>query len=487
MQEINEKKAESKCLLIFAQKGKSFAINDHIKKLNGFYNGLGWYVESKYSEEVDTLCASIGLKYVEFPMDELGFSGLRRKHRASFYHEKSVKTKLEIEHLVHKLNIAHIDLDDILKNESLKDLWNLPEGRVLEDSLNEYRLLQERLQQVQEDDKIAKLSIENTSHFQYLLNPISEKEIVEEFQNASPGITVGFKLGDIDLKIPGGAISILAGPTSHGKTAVSINFCLGALNKPENEGRSVYFFSYEESRAAILSLFMNTYIGEALSHNNRESIRSYFRQGNVQYISEQKRAFFLHKKNEFFDRLINTGRLNIFYSEMPINELVAAIHFLKKRTNVGLICIDYMQLLSLREGRFGSRQEELKQICLILKNCAIETGLPIILGAQFNRTVIAERDLSPINIREAGDIEQVANLILGFWNRNFDGFSKEGNVSKSGKQIPKEPTIYMEILKGRETGSGAFEVLDFDGNSGKLSQKKSVESLKNLGTIGKAK
>jgi replicative DNA helicase len=194
------------------------------------------------------------------------------------------------------------------------------------------------------------------------------------------------------------------------------------------------------------------------------------------------RTIFPNKKDEFFNELIKTGRLNIFYSEFSAKELVASIRFLKKNTNVGLICIDYMQLLKLSFETFGgSRQEELKQVCLLLKDCAVETGLPIFLAAQFSRQVTCEADLSPIYISEAGDIERVANLILGFWNRNFDGFTKEGNKSKNGKVVQKEPSIYMEVLKGRETGAGHSEIFDFDGNSGKLRNKADTKSnLKQL-------
>jgi hypothetical protein len=107
----------------------------------------------------------------------------------------------------------------------------------------------------------------------------------------------------------------------------------------------------------------------------------------------------------------------------------------------------------------------------MLKDCAIETGLPILLGAQFNRTVVAEADLSPTNIGEAGDIERIANLIIGGWNRNFNGFSKEGNRDKNKKLIPQEPAIYFEILKGRGIGNGHNSVLDFNGSTGKLSNR----------------
>lgn len=471
--------AEKKCLFIINRGAPFKAVHDHIKKLNGLYNGVGWYVENKHKEAVLQICEKVSLKCLEdFPYLEENFDALRRKLKAPYLAEKSFKKYWEVEHLRELLNIQKgIDLSE-LGEDFLKQLEQIPDGRKFLDASHEHDALQKQIKRLEEEERLERLHLNTSGSFSYLLEPASEEKIREEIQNTSPGVNVGFKIGDIELKLPGGAISILAGPTSHGKTTQLINFSLGTLNDPTQSDKSVYFFSYEESRSSIVSLFLNTYIGEYLSANNRESIKSYFRIDDMRFMTSEgrPRAIFRDKKDAFFRELIKTGRLNIFYSEFSAQELVAAIRFLKKNTNVGLVCVDYMQLLKLGSGSFsGSRQEELKQVCLLLKDCAVETGLPILLAAQFSRQVTCEADLSPIYISEAGDIERVANLILGFWNRNFEGFSREGNIGKNGKKIPKESSIYMEILKGRETGSGHSEVFDFDGNSGKLkNQSKNI-------------
>lgn len=306
------------------------------------------------------------------------------------------------------------------------------------------------------------------SLYQHLLEPSSEKHVVDEIKNVSPGVRVGLKIGSFDLELPGGAITIVAAPTSHGKTTMLINQALGVLKN--NPSKSIYFFSLEESMSSIVSLFLNTFMGKEISSNNRRSIESFFRDGNCKYVEEDKREAFLRDKKYFFDSYVNSGRLNIFYSEMAAEQLVQAIQFLhKSRNDIGAIFIDYMQLLSpLDSGRLN-RQEQLKYICLILKDCAVKTGLPIVLGAQFNRQVTCEADLSPIYISEAGDIERIASLILGFWNRNFLGFSREGNKTKNEGTInERRPEIYIEVLKGRKTGVGHSAVLNFDGNTGKI-------------------
>jgi hypothetical protein len=313
---------------------------------------------------------------------------------------------------------------------------------------------------------------DNDKEFSYLLEKNSEKKLIEALRNVYPGLGTGYKIGDIDLKFHGGVISIIAAPTSHGKTSALINFTLGILEN--NQNISAYFFTYEESDASILSLFLNTFIDETLSKNNRESIATYFRDDNIQFIYQDKHDLFIQSKNKFFGDLIDNGRLKIVYSDMTTDKLIEAIRYLKKNSNIGLICIDYMQLLKLNTK--GSRQEELKEICLMLKDCAIETGLPIVLAAQFNRTVVTEADLSSVNIGEAGDIERIASLIIGMYNRNFI-LHKDGNKDKDGNKIDKESTIYFEILKGRGIGNGHNTVIGFDGNAGKL--QRALESKEN--------
>ena len=115
----------------------------------------------------------------------------------------------------------------------------------------------------------------------------------------------------------------------------------------------------------------------------------------------------------------------------------------------------------------------------MLKDCAHKTGLPIILAAQFNRNVTAEADLSPVNIRESADIEQIASLIVGMFNRNFTTMSRTGNIGKDGKVKEKESVIYFEILKGRNVGSGHSSIMDFDGNKGLILKAQADDTLKN--------
>jgi replicative DNA helicase len=142
-----------------------------------------------------------------------------------------------------------------------------------------------------------------------------------------------------------------------------------------------------------------------------------------------------------------------------------------------MICIDYMQLLKLSPST-RTRHEELKQICLMLNECAIATGLPLVLAAQFNRTVTTEADLSPVQIGEAGDIERIASLIIGIFNRAFNAMCRTGNMSREGYSVPKESTLYVEVLKGRKIGNGHWCIMNINGNSGVISNLTKSSMLK---------
>jgi len=471
---------KEKCLFIIAERHK-YGISKHLKPLKAVYNGIGWYIEDKYTPQVFELCEKAKMKYMEHPLIGESFEDLRRRHKLDFFREKEIKTSLQIESLKREAGIPELTNDEILSSGRRDDIVKFyTQGKDIIDLIEENQHLKDHISHIEEEERIAGITLDGSSNFQHLLQATNEKEISDELNKTVPGISVGYKIGDVDLKIPGGALTILAAPTHHGKTAAAINFCLGALAQKGNEDTSVYFFTYEESRAAIMSLFLNTYICENLSSNNRESIKSYLRDNTIDYFAKDKKDTFLKKKDRFFHELVETGRLNVFYEEMTAKELIAAIHYIKKhKPNVGLICVDYLQLLKLGTKDFGSRQEELKAICLDLKNCAIETGLPIMLGAQFNRTVVCEADLWPTNIGEAGDIERAANTILGFWNRNFAG-SREGNRVKYGGKTeiaPIESSIFFEILKSREVGTGHHEILDFHGNSGAIKNKSNSSSV----------
>ena len=81
----------------------------------------------------------------------------------------------------------------------------------------------------------------------------------------------------------------------------------------------------------------------------------------------------LLQKDQFFNDLINTNRLNIHYTTYNSEALIEFIRHINKNRKPKAIFIDYIQLLNLPEGRANrlSRQEELKAIGLSVKDIAL--------------------------------------------------------------------------------------------------------------------
>lgn len=317
--------------------------------------------------------------------------------------------------------------------------------------------------------------IDKKQNYERLLQIPREEEVKKIIQGEAESIETGYTLRDqlgdkLELRFPSGALSIVSGRTSHRKTGLMLNIALNTAQKyPDKE---IHFLSYEESQEALIIKLLNIYINKDFKKgtNNLRYIKGYFKTGGDTYTNPE----FLTGKERFFNELFYPGRLRINYSPLMIDNLTGAIEYLASKGNVGAVFIDYIQLLRIG-GTFQSRQLQLQDICERLRETAIKTRLPIILGAQFNREVQMEGDLDPGKIREAGDIEQTANLVLGLWDRAFtkenQGAGKE-HKDRRGETARYEPgTLYIEVLKGRDIGVGAYGELRYYGNTGKIENK----------------
>ena len=330
-------------------------------------------------------------------------------------------------------------------------------------------LLDERVKGVRLQDK--------ATEFSNLRKPTTEQEIRDRQINKPESLNTGYTIGGEPLLLPSGAISILSAPTSHGKTTFLLNLALNVTKGYSD--KEVYLFSYEEDADSILTNTLNAYLDEDISGDNRRTIKSYFATGSTEYIQAKSVDNFKTAKDRFFKELIEPNRLNIHYCNYNSDTLIEAIRYLHKNTNVGAVFIDYIQLLNLPKGKYKtySRQEEIKEICMALKDVAVETGLPIILGAQYNRAVTNQLHLHPTKIGEAGDIERIANLIIGFWNNNFKSTGTDGELNEiNSKGLNVENTLYTEILKQRGGKVGLSELLDYKGNRGVIKNNENTQA-----------
>jgi len=325
------------------------------------------------------------------------------------------------------------------------------------------------------------------TEFSSLLIPTSEALVKKAEETKPKDLETGYTISGQEFLLPGGAITVYAGATGHGKTILSINTALNVAQRYPD--KKFIFLTYEERDTAILQYFLNTYIDKELNNSNspksnRRLIKDYFKTGSTQYIAKENIEYFESKKAEFFRDYIETGRLLIKYVDYNSQELDLAIRYLhKQEPNIGGVFIDYFQLLNLpgevkRAERINSRQEELKEICQSLKRVAIDTGLPICIAAQFNRDVVDLMKLHPTNIGEAGDIERIVNTLIGLWDvsKNKDhGKTSNGDANEIQLRTGEATTgMYIELLKSRELQTGIYELLDYNGKTGKIKNNSGI-------------
>ena len=307
--------------------------------------------------------------------------------------------------------------------------------------------------------------VEARDQYQDYLKPLSEKAIKEEIQNTPNSLQSGYKVFNggypLDLMIPAGAFTVIGARTSHGKTALLMNLTLNILSQLED--KTIHFFTYEESKEAIALKLMNTYINKEFkrSVNNIDYIRGYYKNGGDTYNNPD----FLELKEKFFKEVIDTGRIKIHFKPLDVVDLVNVIKLVRERDNAGAVFIDYIQKIPIKDVRYNTRQAELGQIGNQLIAVSVETGLPIITASQFNREVKTCNDLDLNKLREAGDIEQDANTVIGLWNyeKNPEGENKEG--------------LYIKVLKNRNGVTGSEVTLSFNGNTGKISNPRDNSSM----------
>jgi hypothetical protein len=382
---------------------------------------------------------------------------------------------------IKELGVTQASLDDAIKrlqaradrerqekavDKLLGDVETLRTQGKTKDALD---VLQERLPDVKGMDR--------TQEYLRLSVPKSQQTLIAGLKDHPAALETGYKLTDEDVLIPTGAITTLTGATSHGKTTFLINLLLRLAHRyPKKE---FYLFSYEEDAHSILINTLNTYVGVALSGNARRNLKDYFRRGkewNRKYIYDHMLGHPQHLKTaeegieRFFRELYDTGRIHIHYVEYDSDELIGAIRHLKKNANPGGILVDYMQMLRAPSGKFKtySRQEELKAICRELKDTAVDTTLPIVMAAQQNRTTTSPLQLHPTRIGEAGDIERISNMILGFWNWNLPCTGLTEEQKKEVESIKAPGKLYVRMLKNRagNMSESFYENWDYDGNLG---------------------
>jgi replicative DNA helicase len=219
-----------------------------------------------------------------------------------------------------------------------------------------------------------------------------------------PGLSSGFyELDSFTQGFQKSDLIIVAGRPSMGKTAFSLTL---GLNIIKTSKLPILFFSLEMSKEQIMYrlLAMETNI-------NQMRLRSGKLYRN-DWVKLNKVIKIISKLPFFVD---DTPDLSI----QDIRSKIKTIIF--EQTQIGLIVIDYLQLMQNSKFKLENRVQELSQITRSLKNIAREFNVPIIALSQLSRNVENRVDKKPIlsDLRESGSIEQDADLVLMLYRNKY--------------------------------------------------------------------
>ncbi len=129
-------------------------------------------------------------------------------------------------------------------------------------------------------------------------------------------------------------------------------------------------------------------------------------------------------------------------SDIGILEVRAKARRLHARTELGLLIVDYLQLMR-PEDSSQSRVEQIGQISRGLKILARELNIPVIAVSQLSRAVEARPDKRPLlsDLRESGQIEQDADLVMFIYRDEYYNRDSErpGEADVIVRQAPQRP------------------------------------------------
>lgn len=282
--------------------------------------------------------------------------------------------------------------------------------------------------------------------------------LITDMQSVLPSFKTGYAALDTYWSIPNEALTIVAGRPSHGKTSFLLNLFLNTIYLyPEH---SFFFFSYEVAKKQLLLNVLNIMANVELdTYFNSQLIEQYLVY-NIKAPNVPSGAYKqLAKSKSKLEESIRSGRLGIIDEHFYVDELVAYFKYLKDTYNIGIIFIDYIQKIKIK-GQFASRQLEIQKISEFLLEAALKLSLPIVLGAQFNREVTSKSLMDESRLREAGDIEQDANTVIGIWN----GY-KQRQLSHEHANSMQKSSVPLDIvlLKNRSGKNGNEIQLNFNG------------------------
>ena len=286
-----------------------------------------------------------------------------------------------------------------------------------------------------------------TTEFKSIQEVMARTEANLEQLAESKGEVTGLATGWYDLdKLTAGLhenqLIIIAARPAMGKTAFALNL---ATNVAINSGKTVALFNLEMGAEQLANRIISS-LGQ---------IEGYKLQTGRLMNEDWKRV------NEAVSQLEDA---NMFIDDTPgitVGEIRAKCRRLaSSEKGLGLIIIDYLQLISGGKNYGSNRQQEVSDVSRALKTMAMELHVPVIALAQLSRAVEGREDKRPLmsDLRESGSIEQDADIVSFLYRDDY--YNKEArnddNTSISELIIAKHrngPTATIELLFKKNTST----------------------------------
>ena len=251
--------------------------------------------------------------------------------------------------------------------------------------------------------------------------------------DARPKIMMGLpKLDEMLGGLEGGDLILIGARPAVGKSA----FATQITSHFAELGKKVGYFNLEMQEKQVYERFVAARSGIELTRIRRA----------IAFQNDEERRF--REANEYLERqkgiIITTGAKRI--SEIRIDA---------KRQGYDVIIIDYMQLVKPDRTYGSNRYAEVGAISHAVKSLAMEMNIPVIGLCQLNRMSEARETKEPTmaELRESGDFEQDASVIMLLWNTDKDDRSKK----------------CLKVDKSRQGRIGKVD-LHFDGNRMKFTE-----------------
>ena len=218
-----------------------------------------------------------------------------------------------------------------------------------------------------------------------------------------PGLSTG--LSAVDAKINGmnkSDLLLLAARPGMGKTSMALNVALSAA---KDSGKTVAIFSLEMSREQLVTRLI---AAEGLVENQR-LVTGNLRESDWMKIAEAASSL---------------SRMDIRIDDNPLLTVADMNAKCRRLDNLGLVVIDYLQLMTSAGGKGYSgenRQQAVSDISRMLKIMAKELQVPVLCLSQLSRANEKREDKRPMlsDLRESGAIEQDADIVMFLYREDY--------------------------------------------------------------------